>query len=153
MSYNKDGLTHNEKEAVIAQALSTEEGRVALAQAMVEPIRRSLEYQAIGRKLLMVDELPQGALPRYERDVASIATVVARQGAVPDQIQEGEEVLVPTFEIAAHPTIRLSEIKARRFYIVDRAQIKAKEAGGFQNSPTEFWSIIGACANWYGRWI
>lgn len=81
---------------------------------MVEPIRRSLEYQAVGRKLLMVDELPQGALARYERDVASVAHVVARRGAVPDQIQEGEEILVPTFEIAAHPTVRLSEIKARR---------------------------------------
>lgn len=88
---------------------------------MVEPIRRSLEYQAVGRKLLMVDELPQGALARYERDVASVAHVISRRGAVPDQIQEGEEILVPTFEIAAHPTVRLSEIKARRFYIVDRA--------------------------------
>ena len=66
-------------------------------------------------------ELPQGALARYERDVAAIAWVVSRRGAVPDQIQEGEEVLVPTFEIAANPTVRLSEIKARRFYIVDRA--------------------------------
>jgi hypothetical protein len=47
---------------------------------------------------------------------------------VPEQIIEGEEIVVPLFEIAAHPSIRLSEIKARRFYIVDRAQIKAKEA-------------------------
>lgn len=127
MSY-KNALTDSQKEAVIAQALETEEGRIALAQSMVEPIRRSLEYQAVGRKLLMVDELPQGALARYERDVTSVAHLVARRGAVPDQITEGEEILVPTFEIAAYPTIRLSEIKARRFYIVDRAQIKAKEA-------------------------
>ena len=77
--------------------------------------------QAVGRKLLLVDELPQGALARYERDVAAIAHVISRRGAVPDQIQEGEEILVPTFEIAANPTVRLSEIKARRFYIVDRA--------------------------------
>jgi hypothetical protein len=76
----------------------------------------------------MVDELPQGALARYERDVMAIAWIISRRGAVPDQIQEGEEILVPTFEIAANPTVRLSEIKARRFYIVDRAQIKAKEA-------------------------
>ena len=95
---------------------------------MVEPIKRALEYQAIGRKLLMVDELPQGALARYERDVASVAYVIPRRGAVPDRITEGEEVLVPTFEIATNPQIRLSEIKARRFYIVDRAQMKAKEA-------------------------
>jgi hypothetical protein len=128
MSYKNSAMSDSEKEMIIAQALETEEGRVALAQSMVEPIRRSLEYQAVGRKLLMVDELPQGALARYERDVASIAHVISRRGAVPDQITEGEEILVPTFEIAAYPTIRLSEIKSRRFYIVDRAQIKAKEA-------------------------
>jgi hypothetical protein len=117
-----------EREALIAQALDTPEGRVALAQAMVEPIRRALEYQAVGRKLLMVDELPQGAYARYEKDVRQTAHVISRRGAVPDMITEGEEILVPTFEIAANPTIRLSEVKARRFYIVDRAQIKAKEA-------------------------
>ena len=119
---------NQEKEALIAQALETPEGRVALAQAMVEPIRRALEYQAVGRKLLMVDELPQGAYARYEKDVRATATVIARRGAVPDMIIEGEEVLVPTFEIATNPTVRISEVKARRFYIVDRAQIKAKEA-------------------------
>lgn len=124
----KNSQNDAEREAVIAQALETDEGRVALAQAMVEPIRRALEYQAVGRKMLMVDELPQGALARYERDVRSVARVISRRGAVPDEIQEGEEVLVPTFEIATNPQVRLSEIKARRFYIVDRAQIKAKEA-------------------------
>ena len=119
---------NQERETLIAQALETPEGRVALAQAMVEPIRRALEYQAVGRKLLMVDELPQGAYARYEKDVRATATVISRRGAVPDMIVEGEEILVPTFEIATNPTVRISEVKARRFYIVDRAQIKAKEA-------------------------
>jgi hypothetical protein len=128
MSLVKSSFTDAQRDAIIAQALETPEGRVALAQAMIEPIKRALEYQAIGRKLLMVDELPQGALARYERDVASVAYVISRRGAVPDRITEGEEVLVPTFEIAVNPQIRLSEIKARRFYIVDRAQMKAKEA-------------------------
>jgi hypothetical protein len=76
----------------------------------------------------MVDELPQGAYARYEKDVRATATVISRRGAVPDMIVEGEEILVPTFEIATNPTVRISEVKARRFYIVDRAQIKAKEA-------------------------
>lgn len=119
---------NTEKEALIAQALESPEGRVALAQAMVEPIRRALEYQAVGRKLLMVDELPQGAYARYEKDARATAWVISRRGAVPDMIIEGEEILVPTFEIATNPQIRLSEVKARRFYIVDRAQIKGKEA-------------------------
>lgn len=147
MSHSRTGLSNQEKEMIIAQALETDEGRVALAQAMVEPIRRSLEYQAVGRKLLMVDELPQGALARYERDVASVAHVVSRRGAVPDQITEAEEVLVPTFEIAAYPTIRLSEIKARRFYIVDRAQIKAKEAIQKEEDTNIFNALIAAADN------
>ncbi len=144
MSFTKNGVSDHDQEMIIAQALETDEGRVALAQAMVEPIRRSLEYQAVGRKLLMVDELPQGALARYERDVASIAWVVSRRGAVPDQITEGEEILVPTFEIAANPTIRLSEIKARRFYIVDRAQIKAKEAIQKEEDTNIFNALLAA---------
>lgn len=143
----KDNLTNEQKEAVIAQALNTDEGRVALAQAMVEPIRRSLEYQAVGRKLLLVDELPQGALARYERDVSAIAHVISRRGAVPDQIQEGEEILVPTFEIAANPQVRLSEIKARRFYIVDRAQIKAKEAIQKEEDTNILAALIAAAEN------
>jgi hypothetical protein len=141
---DKRNLTNEQKEAVIAQALNTDEGRVALAQAMVEPIRRSLEYQAVGRKLLLVDELPQGALARYERDVAAIAHVISRRGAVPDQIQEGEEVMVPTFEIAANPSVRLSEIKTRRFYIVDRAQIKAKEAIQKEEDTNIFSALLAA---------
>ena len=139
--------TDEQKEMIIAQALETDEGRTALAQAMVEPIRRSLEYQAVGRKLLMIDELPQGALARYERDVAAIAHIVPRRGAVPDQIVEGEEILVPTWEIAANPTIRLSEIKARRFYIVDRAQIKAKEAIQKEEDTQIFAALIAAATN------
>ena len=35
MAINKNGLTDQEKEAVIAQALETDEGRTALAQAKV----------------------------------------------------------------------------------------------------------------------
>lgn len=86
----------------------------------------------------MVDELPQGALARYERDVAAIAHVISRRGAVPDQIQEGEEVLVPTFEIAAHPTVRMSEIKARRL-IIYRGDVKF---GYMLETPKTFGTIL-----------
>ena len=42
----------NERAALIAQALETPESRAALGRAMVEPIRRALDYQGIGRQLL-----------------------------------------------------------------------------------------------------
>lgn len=118
----------DQREEIIAAAMDTPEGRIALAQAMVEPVKTSLMYQAIGRKLLMVDELPQGALPRYERDVAAKSYVIPKRGAVPTSVIEAEELLVPTLEIACNPTIKLNEIRARRFYIVDRAQVRAKDS-------------------------
>jgi len=118
---------NEQRETVIAQALETPEGRTALAQAMVEPIKTSLMYQAIGRKILMVDELPQGTLARYERDVAVKSYIIPKRGSVPTSEVEAEELLVPTIEIAANPSIRLNEVRQRRFYIVDRAQVRAKD--------------------------
>ena len=37
--------------------------RFSLSQTMVEPLRRRLNYQSIGRQVFMVEELPPGALP------------------------------------------------------------------------------------------
>jgi len=34
-----------------------------------------------------------------------------------DKIIEGEEILVPTFELSSNPTVRISDIKARKFYL------------------------------------
>ena len=135
---------NEQKEQLIAEALESPEGRVSLAQAMVEPIKIALEYQAIGRKLLMVDELPQGALPRYERDIAVISYVVPKRGAVPETVEEAEELLVPTWEIACNPQIALQEIRARRFYIVDRAQIKAKDSLQRQEDHQVFKTLSNA---------
>jgi hypothetical protein len=134
---------NEQREAIIAMAMETAEGRTALAQAMVEPIKTSLMYQAIGRKLLMVDELPQGALARYERDVAVKSYVIPKRGSVPDALVEAEELIVPTIELAAHPTIRLNEIRARRFYIVDRAQVRAKDSLQRQED-VEVFKVINA---------
>lgn len=38
-------LTHEQKEAIIAEVMKTKEGRMALAKAMVEPKRTGLEYR------------------------------------------------------------------------------------------------------------
>jgi hypothetical protein len=75
------------RQAIIAAALETDEGRVALAMAMVEPIRRSIEYQAVARKLLMIQELPDGAMARYERDVRSTARELADRDDIGMEVQ------------------------------------------------------------------
>lgn len=119
-------MTNEQKEYLITKALETEEGRTALAQAMANPIRTSLDYQGIGRKLLVVDPLPQGALPVYDKDVDAKAYVISKRGKAPDQIIEGDRIQVPTFEIVSYPQVRFSQVKERRFNVIDRAQQRAK---------------------------
>lgn len=120
------GMTNEQKEYLISKALETEEGRIALAQAMANPIRVSLDYQGVGRKLLVVDPLPQGALPVYDKDVDAKAFVISKRGKAPDQVVEGDRVQVPTFEIVSYPQVRFSQVKERRFNVIDRAQQRAK---------------------------
>ena len=119
-------MSNGQKEYLIAKALETDEGRAALASAMANPIRQSLDYQGIARKLLVVDPLPQGALPVYDKDVDAKAFVIPKRGSAPDQIIEGDRIQVPTFEIVSYPQVRFSQVKERRFNVIDRAQQRAK---------------------------
>jgi len=116
-----------EKETLLMKALSTERGKIALAQAMANPIRRNLDYQGVGRKALRVDPLPQGALAVYDKDIDVNAIVVSSNGAVPESRIKGDRISVPEFEIVSNPTVRISEVKRRRFNVIDRAQQKARQ--------------------------
>lgn len=42
---------------ILKELIKSASGRTALAEAMVEPIRRSLEYQAVGIKLLQIETM------------------------------------------------------------------------------------------------
>jgi len=120
-------LTDEQRDEMIKQALMTQEGKIALGQAMATPIRRNLDYQGVGRKALVVDPLPQGALPIYDRDIDVAAVVVSSNGASPESRVFGDRVTIPEFEIVSNPTIRIAEVKRRRFNIIDRAQQKARQ--------------------------
>jgi hypothetical protein len=98
-----------------------------LGQAMANPIRRNLDYQGVGRKALVVDPLPQGALPVYDRDIDVAAVVIASNGAVPESRVFGDRVTIPEFEVVSNPTVRIAEVKRRRFNVIDRAQQKARQ--------------------------
>lgn len=116
----------SEVEDLINLALNDQQGRVALANAMANPIRVTLDYQSIGRKLLMVDPLPQGALPVYDKDIEASAVTISKRGGVPELVIEGDRFQIPTWELASFPTVRFSQVRDRRFNIIDRAQQRAK---------------------------
>ena len=45
-------LTSNQKGLIFESMLSTDEGRQALAEAMVAPIRQAMQFQGIARRIL-----------------------------------------------------------------------------------------------------
>lgn len=110
-------------------ALETDEGRAAFAQAMAEPIRRSLEYNSVGRRLFALDELPPGALPRYNADPASIAHVVSR-GDGPVGIIEGEEAPIVnnglTFQFDRNGSITYGPVNTSTTTGVSGVQVTAE---------------------------
>jgi len=120
-------INEDAREALLVQAMRSERGKVALAQAMANPIRRNLDYQGVGRKALRVDPLPQGALPVYDKDIDVSAIVVSSNGAVPESRIKGERLSIPEFEVVSNPTVRIYEVKRRRFNVIDRAQQRARQ--------------------------
>lgn len=146
----KPSFTDEQRDELIKRALSTEEGKIALGQAMANPIRRNLDYQGIGRKVLVVDPLPQGALPVYDRDIDVAAVVVSSNGTAPESRVFGDRVTVPEFEIVSNPTVRIAEVKRRRFNVIDRAQQKARQEIQAQEDANIFAALDYASDNTRG---
>ena len=91
----------------------------------------NLDYAGVGRKALIVDALPQGALPIYDRDIDVAAFVIASNGSAPESRVFGDRISVPEFELVSNPTVRIAEVKRRRFNVIDRAQQKARQEINF----------------------
>jgi hypothetical protein len=121
------GMSEEKRDELISRALLTQDGKYALAQAMANPIRRNLDYQGIFRRALVVDPLPQGALPVYDRDIDVAAVVISSNGSGPESRIFGDRVTVPEFEIFSNPTVRIAEVKRRRFNVIDRAVQKSRQ--------------------------
>ena len=120
-------LTEEQHNEMIKRALTSSEGKIALGQAMANPIRRNLDYQGVGRRVLVVDPLPQGALPVYDRDIDVAAVVISSNGSAPESRVFSDRLTIPEFDVVSNPTVRIAEVKRRRFNVIDRAQQKARQ--------------------------
>lgn len=54
------------KNGIIAKAVFSPAGKIALAQAMAAPIKRNLDYQGMARRVLVADQLPTVTALMYE---------------------------------------------------------------------------------------
>lgn len=117
---------NSQYEYVIARALSSEDGRVALATMLIQPIRKALDYMGIARKVLQVDYIPDGVLPIYEKDVNVTAIKVPGKGELPTPQVEGDQFAVETFIIGVNPEILRTTVRKRRFNVINRIQARSR---------------------------
>lgn len=120
-------MSDDRRDELISRAIMTHEGKIALAQTMASPIRKNLDYQGIFRRALVVDPVGQGVFASYERDIDVTAVVVSSNGAVVESRVFGDRIFVPELEIVSNPTVRIREVRNRRFNIIDRAVQKARQ--------------------------
>jgi len=130
--------------AMLGQLLKTAGGRQKLAASLGPSLRRRRDYMSIARKALMVETLPDGALPIYDKefDTAAMTVGSAPGGSFVEAFVVGEEggdivrvtkpkrVTVPTFEIVSNPMIPITQIKERRFDLVAHSLNLAKAEVG-----------------------
>jgi len=130
--------------AMLGQLLKTAGGRQKLAASLGPSLRRRRDYMSIARKALMVETLPDGALPIYDKefDTAAMtvgstpggsfveAFVVGEEGGDIVRVTKPKRVTVPTFEIVSNPMIPITQIKERRFDLVARSLNLAKAEVG-----------------------
>lgn len=116
------------KQRLIGEYIKTPHGRAKLAASMTQPLRSRRDYAAVGRKTFLVEQLPDGALPIYDKDPDVTAYVVGEEGQNILAVTKPRRVIFPLFELASNPEIPLTQIKERRFDLIERAQEKAKSA-------------------------
>lgn len=119
-------VTNAMKQRLIGELIQSPQGRAKLAASMSQPLRTRRDYAAVGRKTFLVEQLPDGALPIYDKDPDVTAFVVGEEGQNILAITKPRRVIFPLFEIASNPEIPLTQIKERRFDLIERAQDLAR---------------------------
>lgn len=138
-------VTNEVKAKLIADYIGTSAGRAKLAASMSQPLRLRRDYMAVGRKTFLVEQLPDGALPIYDKDPDVTAYVVGEEGENILAITKPRRVIFPLFEIASNPEIPLTQIKERRFDLIERAQDLARAQIQAAEDERVF-AVLDACA-------
>lgn len=121
------------REQIVDKHIGTQAGRRRLAASMVQPLRERRDYSSVGRKTFLVEQIPDGSLPVYDKDPDVTAYVIGEEGESITAVMKPRRVIFPLFEIAALPKAPLTQIKERRYDLLKRmqdlgkAQIQAAE--------------------------
>lgn len=111
---------------IVSNYVKSSKGRAKLATSMIKPLRSERDYSSVARKAYLVEQLPDGTMPIYDRDPDVVAYVVGEEGENILSVAKPSRVLFPLFEIAANPEIPFTQIKERKYDLVTRSQVLGK---------------------------
>lgn len=119
-------LTASQQYSAISKMMNTAAGRTKIGNSMQQPLRELRDYKAIGRNLLLVDDLPQGVEAYYDKDVDTPAFVAGEEGEDIIVRQRGDRVHVDLFEVATYIAIPMTQLRQRRYDINARVKTKVR---------------------------
>lgn len=138
-------ISNAQKQQVISKYISSAEGRRKLAASMIQPLRVRRDYTSVLRKAFLVEDLPDGALPIYDRDPDVTAFVIGEEGENVLNYIKPRRIIFPLFEIASNPSIPITQLKERRYDLIERSQDLAKSEIQAEEDTRGF-SILDAVA-------
>ena len=119
-------LSRAQRLSIIGRLVVSKDGRAKLAASLQQPLRTERDYYSIGRKIMFVEDLPDGIAPIYDKDVSVRAYFISDTGEELVSVLTPKNVTVPLFEIVSAPKIPLKEIQDRRYDVVLRAKDKGR---------------------------
>lgn len=123
VSSQEVGVLPDQVENVFQFVRGTPQGLRRIAAVMQEPLKERIDYYGIGRRLLLVHEVPVGDFPIYDKDIPEFAAVkIAALGAVTQVEYRLKRIQIPTHGLGRAYRFGYEEQQVRLFPLFDRAK-------------------------------
>lgn len=127
------------KEATVSLALKSPFGLAKLASALVNPVRKYLDYVPIGRKTVVVEPIPDGFIPYFDADIEEFyGTKVGADGVSKMLICNAIRTVVDEFEVITKPKVPYKELRVRKYKVLDRVKERLKQGLGLREDNLWF---------------
>jgi len=145
-------LKVNIEKKAMAKLVQSKAGLTVLSAKMRQPLQEFRDHTSIVREIFQSDELSQGELPIYDKDVEAKAYTLDIHSATPVTVQDKTKIYVPTKDHATIVSEPMASIKTRGFNFNKRVEQKTR-AEVFQEEDKEVFKFLSTLAQTEGNTI
>ena len=147
----KDGNKLLRAEAALTKALSSTGGISRVAATMSNPVKRMLDYKAIFRQLIVVENnYPEGHPLTYDKDLEAYPAIKIGPTATSRFVDAiPERITLDEFEIVSRVKVPYKELYTRKYKVLSRAKERLAEGVGIREDILGF-SLLESAANFGG---